>query len=242
MTPRPALCLALTLLAAPALAAPPAETPETAPTATPEPPRRAVGFYVGGGPRAQVTTAIDLAALAGSDAFGEGDDTSPLALGFAFGGGLVLGDWELGAQALLALGGLNLSRVEERYFDAEPQPLGSMLTASLEGAARHLWRLAPDFELAAGLGAGYLLMSAASPAGSAFFRAITVGPEVGARYRLHGRRGAGGGWIGVAFDGRLLLPVVAEARGGGAAKFELDGIGDATWLGGGGVSYRFDWR
>lgn len=228
-------------------ATPEAATPDTAPDAAlapAPPPRRAIAFTVGGGLRAFTTSAIDLAGLADAPGFGAADDTAPLALGFGVEGGVIIAGWELLAQAHLGLGGLNLSHVEDRYFASEPESIGSNLTAGLGLAGRRLFRLGADAELAAGLRAGYLLMTAASPAGSAFFRAVDAGPELEIRYRLHGRRGdrEGGGWLGIGVDARALLPIVAEVSSGDDSKFALDGTGDVIWLIGGALTYRFDGR
>lgn len=228
----------LCALTGPALAAPePPAEPDDGPV---------IAASLGVGLRLHTTGAIDLAGLAGSQDFGSGDDATPAALGLTLSFGLLIDDWELVAEAAVAIGGLDLAQVEERYFDSEPQPIGGTSTAYLMGSVRYLWRLAVDAELAAGLGAGYVPMGASSPVGGGFFRAIAMGPEAEIRWRIHGddagEPGGGGGWLGLGVDARLLLPVVAEARSQGEPLFSLDGIGDPIGLGGVTVAYRFDWR
>ncbi len=221
----------------------PQSAPEPAPHVEPEPPapETVVGLSLGTGLRFNSVGAIDLAGLAGSTDYGEANDAGPFSLGLAITLGVIVDAWELMGEAAVNFGGLNLSGIEERYFDSEPEPIGGTSTAWLYGSVRRLFRLTPDVELAAGLGGGYLLMGASSPAGGGFYRAISVGPEAEIRYRVSGE-GLGGGWFGLGLDGRLLVPVVAEVGSGDDAYFSLEGTGDVNWLAGLAVHYRYDWR
>lgn len=195
-----------------------------------------LGGAIGVGVRMQTTSAIDLAGLAGASGYGAANDASPAALGLALSGGLLVDDWELLVEGMLAFGGLSLAGVEERYFNAEPQPIGGAPTVSLMGAGRYVFALGALGELAAGFGGGVVIMGASSPVGGGYFRAISVGPEAEIRIKL-----AAGGTLGLGLDARLLVPYVAEVSGG-EPKFALDGIGDPVWMGGAALTYRHGWR
>lgn len=248
---RRALIAAL-LCAPPALAAPP-EDPAPAPPAAPDPPAPdppatepeeddPLALTVGGGLRFQTTGTIDLADLAGVEGYGANDDTTDGALGVSLEVGVIVHDrWEVALDVLMAFGGLSITDIEDRYFDAEPQPIGGNATVHLDLFARYLWRLHPIVELAPGLGVGWMTMGASSPAGAGFFQAVQVGPGLELRLRLHGR-GEGGGWLALGGDVRALWPVTAEVGSGDEPRFEMSGAGDPIWLVGGGVGYRYDWR
>lgn len=198
---------------------------------------------LGVGLRLNATGAIDLAGLAGASGYGSGDDSSPASLGLAITLGVLVDRFEVMVEGAVNVGGLDLAGVEERYYESDPQPIGGTSTAWLSVAARYLLRLSADVELAAGLGGGYLVMGASSPVGGGFYRAITAGPEAELRYRVHGEaERVGGGWLTLALDGRLLLPTVARVGADPEPVFAMDGVGDANWLAGLGLYYRFDWR
>jgi len=205
----------------------------------------AIALSIGTGLRINTTGAIDLADVAGSTDYGTGDDASPASLGLMITLGVLIDRWEIMGEAAVNIGGLDLGGIEERYFASEPEPIGGTSTAWLMGAVRHLFRLAPDVELAAGLGAGYVVMGASSPVGGAIYRAVSLGPEAEIRYRVTDADGPGdlgGGWFGFGLDGRLLLPVIAEVSSGDESAFALDGVGPVNWLAGASVHYRYDWR
>lgn len=115
--------------------------------------------------RANVGT-LDLAEQAGAEP-SDDSQTSPALGGFALAVGVRSADVSIGVEAALYLGGLDLAEIEELYFGAEPQSIGSASTA-LVGLAASVERPARDRLVWVGrLGLGYSLMSASSPAGSA---------------------------------------------------------------------------
>jgi hypothetical protein len=141
----------------------------------------------GAGTSFRHTTAIDLAKIAGASGYGSANDAGPGALGFE----LRAGVWfpfqlELDATGSIAAGGLNLSRVEERYLGASPQPLGSTLTASADFGVRFAPLVTPGIRLLLGPSAGAERMSATSPAGAARLDMLHVGLDAG--LRLHTNR------------------------------------------------------
>jgi len=198
------------------------------------------GASLGVGLRMQMTSAIDLAKLAGATGYGEADDAPGPSLGLILSGGVVTRRCELIVEGLMAFGGLALGDIEERYFGAEPEPIGGTASIALKVSARYRLPLSASTEVALGAGAGWLAMGASSPVGGGYLRAVQLGPEAELRFKAHGD-GPGGGWFGLGIDGAVLLPYHVSASSG-EPLFESDGLTDPVFLVGGAATYRYAWR
>jgi hypothetical protein len=145
-----------------------------------------VEALAGAGASLRYTTALDLAEVAGQTGYGRGDDTSPAALGFELRAGVLLPvDVELDATGSIAVGGLNLGRVERRYLGSEPQPIGSTLSANADLGARFAPALGSGIRFLIGPSFGAERMAASSPAGGAYLDLFHVGLDAGVRIRTN---------------------------------------------------------
>ncbi len=161
------------------------------------------------------TTSASLAEIAGEPGYDHTDDTSPGALGFDVRAGVLLPvQLELDATASIAVGGLNLSQVEERYFASEPQQLGSSLTAGAYGSLRFAPELSDGFRALVGPSFGLQRMAASSPAGDAHLDLLGVGLDAGFRLRLHHISRVVDGHLELVLSARRELPLDAAAKTG----------------------------
>ncbi len=109
----------------------------------------------------------------------DGNDLAPGQLGLVFGAGIVRGKLELGAEASLAVGGLDLERIETVYFESEPANVGSSMTLAAGAGVRYLAYSRDRIHVPVGMRLGWQRFAAASPAGNgradAFYLELGVG-------------------------------------------------------------------
>ncbi len=185
---------------------------------------------------------VDLAALADADGYGAQSDTSPGQLGWQISGGIQpVPALEIGADASIAVGGLAIGDVEERYFGQQDN-VGGSSTFEAGGAVRWVPVLSPDLRLFAGGAASWQRMAASSGIGHAHLDSLAVGPEAGLRWRLTD---------GEAFDGELQLrgdvrwhePLRVEVgHSADNVLFETTDPAEAFWSFGVSVSWIFAFR
>lgn len=191
-----------------------------------------VEALVGPGASLYTTTAIDLAGQVGAGGYGSGNDASPAALGFELRAGVLLPfPLELDTSWVLAIGGLSLGRVEQRYFGDTAQ-LGSALTAGVDFSPRFAPLMVPDLRLLLGPAVGLKRMAVASPLGGARIDSVGVGLDVGVRWHVS--------TISRILDGHL--EVVTHARR--EIPFQVDVAGSDSLLSGTGGAepiYGFGW-
>jgi hypothetical protein len=178
------------------------------------------------------TTEIDLARVAGAEGYGAGSDTGPLALGLGLSGGLVTPfSLEIAASAWIAVGGLDLDRIERRYFDG-PEGVGSSASVGAEGGVRFAPLIAPDLRLLVGPAAGGRTLVASSPAGSAWVNLMSFGLDTGARLHLNTISRVVDGHLELLLHARRDFPfqarvqrshddVLFDGRGGGASVYSF---------------------
>ncbi|MFO0567439.1 MAG: hypothetical protein U0263_17400 [Polyangiaceae bacterium] len=177
-----------------------------------EPDARGTDVLLSMGVSYRKTTAIDLAAIGGSEDYGTGNDASPGSLSFEVGGGLVFDvPLELRASAWLGVGGLALAHIEERYFGVDPEPIGSSLTVGAGGSLRYSEAVLPSLRLFAGPAIDTKRLAASSPAGATQLDLVGFGLDAGARFRTGSVSRSIGGHLELTLSARRELPVALWA-------------------------------
>ena len=189
---------------------------------------------------ARRTTPIDLAEVAGASGYGTANDASPMALGLALEAGLLLPvSLELHATATIAVGGLDLAQVEQRYF-GDTEQIGSSVSAAADGSVRFAPLLYPDLRLLVGPAAGWRRLAASSPLGFGRVDLVELGLDAGVLLHLNTISRVVDGYLTVVAFGRRALPL--EARVGQSASevaFSGSGGGPAIYDFGLRVGYVF---
>ncbi len=204
-----------------------------------------VEALAGAGASFRHTTAVDLAEIAGESGYGSGDDTSPGALGFELRAGVLFPiDVELDTTATIAVGGLNLSRIERRYLGSEPDQLGSSLTASWAFSPRFAPTIAPDVRLLLGPGLELERMATSSPAGDAHVDSFGFGLDAGARLETNRISRVVDGALEFVLFGRREVPYdLRVARGPNTVLFSgTDAGGPPIYSFGIAVEYVFSFH
>lgn len=187
------------------------------------------------------TTAIDLAEEAGASGYGASDDTTGRgALGLELRAGVLLPfELELDARGVIAVGGLDLDDVEQRYFGAT-DTVGSTLSAGLDGSVLYAPALGRDLRLLAGPAVGWRRLGASSGVGMAQIDLIGVGVDAGLRLQLSTISRAVDGQLELVLRARRELPQrVFVGQNREDFLFEGTGHGSAIYSFGLGVSYVF---
>lgn len=151
----------------------------------------------------QSVPSLDLAAQAGADGFGEGDDATALSLGVKIDFGVGLGPVEVGVAFAQAAGGLDQDDIEERYFDGTDTAQG----ASTTEAGLHAWWVSassPDLQLLTGPRVRWLSMKSTSGVADARSDSLGFGGQFGIRYRTHK--------VSSTLDGALRAMVSLDAN------------------------------
>jgi hypothetical protein len=203
---------------------------------------QALEWQVGAGVQYRHASEVDLAAMAGADGYGAQSDISPGQLGLQLSAGLQpLPAFEIGLDASIAVGGLALGDVEERYF-GEQDTVGGSSTVEGGGALRWVPELSPDLRLLIGGAAAWQRMSTASGLGSAHLDSLAIGPEVGVRWRATDGETVDGE-LQLRVDGRWHRPLRAEVlRSSEDVLFETTDADDPFWSVGVSVSWLFAFR
>ncbi len=175
---------------------------------------------------------IDLAALGESGEFGSANDASPGQLGFFFAAGVRPVDFlEVQISAGIAIVGLALGHVEERYFDSDEAAIGSSLAVEAGGAAMWSHDLADRWTVLVGPSAAAHAMSAASPVGSARVSSLRLGAAGAVRYAIAPNAKRVWGHLQLWTDYSLHLPQHVDVGSGDTAKIEnSDPSGNFTTL------------
>lgn len=187
------------------------------------------------------TSAIDLAREAGASGYGEGDDTTGRgALGFELRAGVLLPfELELDARGVLAVGGLDIDDVEQRYF-GDTDEVGSTLSAGLDASVLYAPALDRGLRLLVGPAVGWRRLSVASGVGAAQVDLVGVGIDAGLRLELGALSDVVDGHLELVLHGRRELPTrvfVGQSRD--RTLFTGTGHGDPVYSFGAGVSYVF---
>lgn len=207
-----------------------------------EPPRRAE-WLAGAALTFSHTTSVDLAAIAGSRAYGRANDAGPGALGLSLHGGVVTPfDLELAVTGTLAAGGLELDTVEARYFGDRAQ-VGSSLTARADLGVRWSPQVAPGLRLFVGPAAGLTRLAASSPLGFARLDSAAVGVDAGVRLRTSTISRVVSGHVELALWARRELPLDARVgTNSSAVLFDGSAGGLAIYAFGASAGYVFAFR
>lgn len=171
-------------------------------------PAAAVEWIVDAAVSTRATSDVDLAELGGSTDYGAANDAGPMHLGVLVTGGVRAFDTvEVLVSAGIALGGIALGAVEERYFESEDQALGGTSTIELNGAL--MWSHAPAdrWRVLAGVSSGVHAMNAASPAGNARVASFRTGVAAALRIPMPPDRYAASGHLQLWTDYSLHLPM-----------------------------------
>lgn len=174
------------------------------------------------------TTAVDLAEIAGSNAYGAGEDQSPGSLSFELGAGMLFPSaLELRALAWVGVGGLALAEVERRYFASEPEPIGSSITAGAGGSLRYSPAVGSALCLSVGPAIDIKRLTAASPAGSAHLDLVGLGVDAGARWRVSSVARRVGGHLELIGSVRREIPARLWVGRSGSDRL-LTGVGGSS--------------
>ncbi len=178
------------------------------------------------------TGTVDIAALADSKDYGAADDSGPAHLGLLLTGGVRAFDRvEVLLSAGIAIGGIALDAMETRYFETEPQPIGSTATVELNGALMWSVAPAPRWRLLAGLSGGLHSMNASSRAGGARVTSVRSGVAAAARIPMLPDATRAAGHLQLWADYSLHLPTLVRVRSGETTLFESgDPVGSFTSL------------
>jgi hypothetical protein len=203
---------------------------------------QALEWQLGTGVQLRHAGEVDLAAMAGADGYGSARDTSPGQLGWQISGGLQpIPAFEVGLDASIAVGGLAIGDVEERYFDQQDN-VGSSATVEAGLALRWLPVLSPDLRLFTGGAASLQRMSSASGIGHARLDSLAIGPEAGLRWRVSEGDGVDGE-LQLRVDGRWHQPLRVEvAHSADNVLFETTDAEEGFWSAAVSVSWIFAFR
>jgi hypothetical protein len=186
-----------------------------------------VEALVGPGASLYTTTTIDLAGQVGADGHGSGNDASPAALGFELRAGVLFAvPIEIDTSWVLAIGGLSLADVEQRYFGYSAD-LGSALSAGVDLSPRFAPLMTKELRLLVGPAVGVKRMAVSSPLGDARFDSVGVGFDVGVRWHVSTISRILDGHIELVTHARREIPFrVRVSRGPGEELFSGNGGGE----------------
>ncbi len=172
----------------------------------------------GGGLAVRRTVGLDLAKIAEEPGYGQGDDAGPLALGLEARGAFRFPfDLEVTASGAVAVGGLDLGAVEQRYLGAQ-EDIGSTASVWGEAGLRYAPRLSDDLHALVGPQVGWHYLSASSPAGHARSALVAAGLDLGVRLRLHEQPRKLNHYLEFSLQGRREFPLTLQVSRDSASE------------------------